>query len=252
MPIRKVLICLLLTLAGCADTDPYKRLEPAPTPALSVEEAAAAFNSRWPAQFKCVHTVTIDFRVTTRTMVSYLVVQSPDRFRLQGMTEHGVRMLDLVGSGGNTHVRYAADEVGEEMISAIRRDVARVFLHRWEPGRILIKDREDVALWKGTVSPSGMGMKATQPTRQGEVPIFLMGEPPLVDWYEYRHHDRLQYRVDHYEWQDYGGFAGPSIVVLRESGTGSESPAYKLTIRVTDLGLRDEPWPDSIFLTEGE
>ena len=245
------LLLSLLVLGGCAETDPYKRLERAETPALSAEQAARAFNTRWPAQFKVVHTVTIDFRVTTRTLVGYLVVQSPGdfrspgRFRLQGMSEQGIRLFDIADDGQGTRVLHADEEVDSVMLESISRDVRRIFLESWQAGMVSFEDDgAGVPLWKGEVKPSCSGARAVPDDRMRERRIFLMGDPPRTDWYEYRR----EYRVDHYEWRDQGGFFAPSVIVLREGG----SPAYKLTIRITDFEQRDEPWPDAVFAAGDE
>lgn len=246
-------IVLALLLTACAETDPYKRLEPAPTPAMETKQAAEAFNARWPKRFKAVQTVTIDFRVKTMTMVGYLIVQG-DSFRLQGMTEQGMKLLDIACHEGRTRTVFAADEFDDMVISSISRDIERVFIERWDANQVVDTDSDEVMLefWSGDVETDERGVTAYWQVRQGEIPIRLTGTPPLVDWYKYNRDSRNLYRVDHYEWREFGDHFAPSVVVLRERGVVSNGPSYKLTIKLTELETREQPWPESIFIPEDE
>ncbi|MCA8915890.1 MAG: hypothetical protein KDB90_10805 [Planctomycetes bacterium] len=240
------LILLLLTLVGCAETDPYKRLEPAPTPELTGAAVTAAFNERWPEQFKCVQTVTIDFRITTRTLVGYLVVQRPDRFRLQGMTEQGLKLFDVVGDGSTETVVFAAEEFDGKVITNIARDIRRVFLLSalFKPGWIRTRpDFGHLRVDEAQLQATELGTRAKLLGQSGDLSVNLVGDPAHVDWYEYQQSDRPLYRVDQYDWRE----QRPSTIVLREPGVQSDGPPYKLTIKITEFTARDKPWPDRLF-----
>lgn len=245
---------LSVLLSACAETDPYKRLEPAPT-SDAAANAHGAFNRRWPAQFKAVQTVTIDFRVTTRTLVGYLIVQGHDRFRLQGMTEQGIKLFEIVGDGDRGHVLFAAEEFDPRVLENIARDIRRVFLlESRDVGsgvryRTTLGETGDVlvAMPARVMSQGESGATAEISGPQGQLRSRIVGKPPRIDWYSFRRDDRDLYRVDHYEWQDMGGVFVPTTIVLREPGVQSDGPPYKLTIKLTELTVRDEPWPDSVF-----
>ncbi|MBK8206518.1 MAG: DUF3261 domain-containing protein [Planctomycetes bacterium] len=247
-----IFMCVLLS--ACAGTDPYKRLEPAPT-SDAATSAHGAFNRRWPTQFKAVQTVTIDFRITTRTLVGYLIVQGHDRFRLQGMTEQGIKLFDIVGDGDQSHVLFAAEEFDPRVIENIARDIRRVFLlESLDVGsgvryRTTLGETGDVlvALPARVMSEGDNGATVEFSGPQGQLRSHIVGKPPRVDWYDFRRDDRSLFRVDHYEWQDLEGVFVPTTMVLRERGVQSDGPPYKLTVKLTELTVRDEPWPDSVF-----
>ncbi|MCB9893838.1 MAG: hypothetical protein H6839_05295 [Planctomycetes bacterium] len=231
-----IFILSLLLLAGCAQTDPYARMEHVtitPNYELTPEAAVDAFNDRWPEQFKCVQTVTIDFRIVTRTLVGYLVVQQPGKFRLQGMSEQGLKLFDIAFQDGEVHKVFAAEEFDAHVLADIARDIERVFL----------KSLNGTA----TVRSSNGGTRALIQGDHAEIAANFVGEPPLVDWFEYRQSERALFRVDQYEGRMFGDLYLPSVIVLREPGIQSDGPPYKLTIKITDFTVRDKPWPDKLF-----
>lgn len=249
-----IALILGVLLSACAETDPYKRLEPAVTSDAAVN-AHGAFNRRWPTQFKAVQTVTIDFRVTTRTLVGYLIVQGHEKFRLQGMTEQGIKLFDIVGDGDESRVVYAAEEFDPRVLESITRDIRRVFLFEsLDVGsgvryRTTLGDVGDVlvAMPARVLSQGDSGATVEISGPRGQLRSHIVGKPPRVDWYAFRRDDRDLYRVDHYEWHDMGGAYVPTTIVLRERGVQSNGPPYKLTIKLTELMVRDEPWPASVF-----
>lgn len=234
-----LLLASALLFTACAEIDPYKRLEPAPTPELEAEQAAEAFNARWPERFKAVQTVTIDFRVKTMTLVGYLIVQGGS-FRLQGMTEQGLKLFDIAHHQGETRTVSAADEFDGKVIQNISRDIRRVFIER----AVFFNDGPHIG-WD--LKPRESGLRAVYRKDSNEFPIYLTGTPPLVDWYEHNRDSRNLYRVDHYEWREFGGHFAPSVVMLRERGVKSDGRSYKLTIKITELETREQPWPETVF-----
>lgn len=238
------LVCFTL-LCACAETDSYKRLDPAPTPELSVEAAVAAYDSRWPAQFKAVQTVTLDFGPVTRTLVGYLIVQQPGRFRLQGMTEQGIKLFDVLDNGSmGPEIAFAVEEFDRQTLEQIAGDIWRVFLHRLdEPSP---KEKRGPA-W---VESTKTGTELTVKRNSGENVIFrrakLVGDACRVDWIRAARGAEL-YRVDYFEWKEFGQTVLPSVIVLRNRGVQPKGPAYKLTIQITELTLRDKPWPAKTF-----
>jgi hypothetical protein len=249
------LILLALLLWACADTDPYRRAEPAMTRDLTREEAARAFNDRWPRQFKAVQTVTLDFRVETRTLVGYLVIQRPDKFRLQGMTEHGLNLFDLVGDAQGDHIVSAVEEFNEGVLSDVARDIRTVFLLEEATGLYDGSGGDAGKIHWGEavhIEPDDEGTWVRFRVRPQHTDAWVVDDPPLVDWYE--HHPipgRTPLRVNHYEWGDRFGRALPDIVVVRNPGLRLGGARYKLTICTTQLDVRDEPWPDAVFNVDG-
>jgi hypothetical protein len=252
---RLAIVALLAALTGCAETDPYRRLDPAPTNDSSTTGAAMAFNARWPAQFKCVQTVTVDFGVTSRALVGYLIVQQPGKFRLQGMTEHGIKLLEIVGNQTGDHTLLAADEFDPKVVKSIARDLRRIFLDRIDHGGVHLGN----GYWNGdmgdffersTIRTGESGDVLKYERGQRELVVKLVGEKSLVDSFALKDGVHAVYRVDQYEWRDFEyDWPLPSVIVLRQRGT--DGPAYKLTIHITELHVRDEPWSGSVF-TEGE
>lgn len=247
---NKLCLLLLLALTACAETDPYKRLDPAPTGELSNEAAADAFDERWPVQFKCVQTVTIDFRVVTRTLTAYLAVQRPGRFRLQGMTEQGLKLFDIAHADGVTTRVFAAEEFDAKILDNIARDTIRVFLSTAQSatGGFRTSLGEFGLMFVSSSSQEDQsGSRVAFDGRKGELTLQLVGNPPSVDWYTEGASGRDLYRVDQYEWQQFGDVFAPSVIVLREPGIQSDGPAYKLTVKITELTVRDKPWPEKMF-----
>ncbi|MCC6464257.1 MAG: hypothetical protein IT463_02825 [Planctomycetes bacterium] len=224
-------LALLALLCGCAEVDPYRRAPEAPAPGLTAEAATAAFNDRWPAQFKCVQTVTLDFGPVTRTLVGYLVVQRPGRFRLQGMTEQGLKVFELVGDGDATRTIFAADDMQDAVLQNIARDIRRVFLAAATPAA--------TAEFEAGECGARLQLRTTGSTQR----ITMVGQPPAVDEYELFLGGRRAYRVNQYEWKR----NRPEVIVLRETGRESKGPPYKLTIRITEFTERPTPWPVKVF-----
>lgn len=246
-------LVLPLLLAACAQNDPYKRL--APAPAGDISGAHEAINLRWPAQFKAVQTVTIDFHIATRSLVGYLLVQQPGRFRLQGMTEQGIKLFDIVGTPQSTRVVFSAEDFDARVIENIARDIRRVFLLQTSDVgsrvryRSTLGDVGDVAIAVPVTElardPGGSTIEFRG--RHGQLRARLVGDPSRLDWYAFRRDDRDLYRIDSYEWAQLGAEFVPTTIVLRELGVQSRGPAYKLTIKLNELTVRDEPWPDAVF-----
>lgn len=261
------IVMIVLLLAACAETDPYKRLEPAPADADSVH-IANAFNERWPAQFKCVQTVTIDFGIATRTLVGYLIVQRPNRFRLQGMTEQGIKLFDIAGDENHWHINFEAEETEFGVMASIARDIRRVFFrdiyhsvvdlgggfYSGDIGEYLAASR---------VHANDGGTSMHVPIRQLDLVVRQVGEHSFTTEYALKDGPNPQYSVRQYDWEDSdvadkpeSGFPAPwaeqlpRTIVLRERGLAG--PAYKLTIKITEFTVRDKPWPDKIFEREDE
>jgi hypothetical protein len=230
-----LLLCCLALLSACAVADPYERLAPEPTPELGAATVEQTLNQRWPEQFKAVQTVTLDFGPVTRTLVGYLVVQRPGRFRLQGMTEHGIRLFDITGDGEETRVIFAAEEFEDDMLESIARDIRRLFVRDF-------KVSADASVDRGT---GGTRVRWGDAGLRTEV--MLVSNPPRLDHVTVCRGSRRLWRADQYEWQDFEGMLAPSIIVLRERGVESRGPAYTLTIQTTELESRDTPWPAAVF-----
>ncbi|MBX3473848.1 MAG: hypothetical protein KF754_05655 [Planctomycetes bacterium] len=239
------MLACLLWLSSCAETDPYKRLDPAPTPRLTVEEAVAAYDSRWPEQFKAVQTVTLDFGPVTRTLVGYLIVQQPGRFRLQGMTEQGIKLFDIVDGGVmGPEVAFAVDEFDRPTLEQIAADIWKVFLQRMDSPA---PQEQRGPAW---LEYTNSGTELTVKRNHGENVIFrrarLVGADPRVDWVRAARGAEL-YRANYYEWKEFGPAWVPSVIVLRNRGVQPKGPAYKLTIQITEFTVRDKPWPEKTF-----
>lgn len=246
---RVLAFMLLATLAcACAETDPYKRL-PGGDVAVEATDAQAqqAFDTRWPVQFKAVQTVTIDFGPVTRTLVGYLIVQQPGRFRLQGMTEQGIKVFDIVGDDAGHQIAFAAPEFDQKILGNIARDIRRVFVSRVH------------TLVGSTPQAAATGSRATFSAGATELKTVLVGKEHHIDNYDFRRDGRSLYRVDHYEWKDFdadaeaaarpapGSLMLPSVIVLRERGVQSDGAPYKLTVEVTELAVRKKEWPSRVF-----
>lgn len=255
-----ILIALMLT--ACADTDPYKRLEPAPTPEIQSADAGTAYATRWPIWFKCVQTVTIDFGPVSRTLVGYLLVNTHgQQFRLQGMTEQGLKLFEVAKDKDQIHVYFAAEEFDDTLIQNVVRDIGRVFLENGEltGGEYRVYTIDDgtyvdavLPFPEANVRIEPDGAFAHFETKNHDLHVHCVGNPARVDWYDCRQSDRSLYRVDHYEWQTFGGQLLPTTVVLREPGIQSDGPSYKLTIKITELTVRGRSWADRVFQPEGE
>ena len=239
-----------IVFAACAKTDPYRRLEPELPLVQSQAELLAAYNNRWPDRFKCVQTVTIDFGPVTRTLVGYLIVQKPGKFRLQCMTEQGIRLLDIVGNSYGPKTLFAAEEFDDVTVDRISRNIAQVFLHVVRPSNKVQPGRGGGIRewWEAT----GNGIELVQGRGAPEPNLFfrarLTGNPPQVDWIKACWNEANQYRIDHYEWRNLGESLRPSVIVLRDRATLPRGRPYKLTIQLTELTAQQQPWPESTFM----
>jgi hypothetical protein len=263
---------LLMMAAGCAmpdplrTPDPFAPLEAGHTPELSADDAARLFSERWPERFRCVHTATLDFGVQTRTLTGYLAVERPGMFRLQGMTEHGVRLFEMVRNGENLSILSNTEEFSADVLHSVARDVSRVFLQEWpegEPGGRASYTRTALGSDSATVQYAtrfaGIDLRATgTPSRVVRYELNV-ASPPYPDRLMLEMRDdgfcipgAQRCRVDHYEWREFGELLLPSVVVLRHYGKGEGDPPYKLTIQITSFETRDTPWPERLFLPPEE
>lgn len=258
-PLR-LCVSLLLTfaLAACAESGPYRRLETGQTQELTTGQLVEAFNNRWPAQFKCVQTVTIDFGPVTKTFNALLIIQRPGKFRLQGMTEQGIKIFELAHNENGDHVIFRADEMNERTIASISRDIRRVFLQPLE-GVASASSSRDYHIVEGNSveRTSRVLLKGGRgSTRQGAQPQWRVVETrdAWVDRFEQADGHGRTYCYGYFEWQypktpedETRGLFYPSVIVLRDSGRESKSYPYKLTIKISELTLRDTPWPEKTF-----
>lgn len=236
-PLLIVALAALTVLAACAETDPYRRLDPAPTAHLTAAQAACAFDVRWPQRFKCVHNVTIDFGPQTRALVGYLIVDGTS-FRLQGMTEQGIKLFDIIQRLEDPpQVVMAAEQFDKRIVEAVARDIARVFARKFA----LSGER------KGSAAHALDGTELVVQQAGIHDHARLVGDPPRVDWYRQVRDGSEAFRVDQYEWRELGGQLRPSVIVLRDRGRESNGPSYKLTIQITEFEVRDTPWPERTF-----
>lgn len=101
------------------------------------------------------------------------------------------------------------------------------------------------------------------PMGQLELVVRQVGEHSLTTEYALKDGPHPQFSVRQYDWEDAGvtdkpepGFPAPwaeqlpRTIVLRERGLSG--PGYKLTIKITELTIRDKPWPEKIFQPESE
>lgn len=243
-----LIAAIALFVGGCAETDPYKRLDPAPTATLTAEQAVAAYDARWPEQFKAVQTVTLDFGPVTRTLVGYLIVQQPGRFRLQGMTEQGITLFDIVDDGKTQpRVVSAVEEFDQRTLDQIIGVTWRIFMHRMGKGSAgSSSDR----VW---LEPAPGGLTLRKQSNAGEDVLWrsalLVGDPPRVDSMRASKGPEL-YRIDYYDWKAFGDVTVPSTIVLRDRGVQPKGPPFKLTMQITEFTVRDKPWPDRVFETK--
>lgn len=249
-----------LMLTACAESDPYKRLELRPTVEVTTYELVKAYNNRWPEQFKCVQTVTIDFGPVTKTFNALLIVQRSGKFRIQGMTEQGIKIFELAHNEEGDHVLFKADEMNEGTITGISKDIQRVFLEPLPGVAESRRDAEHYYLEANTpsqvvrviiVGEMDDGALAATPRRnEGDQAAGLW-----VDRVESDSTEGRLYCLGNYDWKlkwhktgavTVGWFV-PSVIVLRDSGRDSKSYPYKLTIKINELTVRDTPWPEKTF-----
>ncbi|MEE9312236.1 MAG: hypothetical protein V3V10_07450 [Planctomycetota bacterium] len=247
---------VLLALVGCAETDPYTRPKPAYTGISSTPAFVYTYNSRWPKQFKSVQTVTIDFGPVTKTLIGYLVVQRPGRFRLNAMTEQGMTIFELAHYDGYDTYRINTDEFSETALDNVSRDIQRIFLHQ-------ISALEEDDPWKAAgyeikFASNETGAALGLQNDLGVGSFSMVGRPAVGEREIHRRFlygdDFEEYRIDYY---DYGLIEGldaryPGHIVLRERAIGPEETPYKLTIQITELESRDKIWPPRVFLIPEE
>ncbi|MDC1143070.1 hypothetical protein OAU50_08260 [Planctomycetota bacterium] len=246
-------ILVVVLMAGCADTDPYKRPNPAYTGFANEVGFVNAYNNRWPKQFKSVQTVTIDFGPVTKTLVGYLVVQGANCFRLNAMTEQGVTIFELAHHDGFDSFKMNTSEFDEAMLDNVSRDIQRVFLHQiatpgksglWESASFDTKFVSDE-----TGAEFGIrGRYAIDSYR-------MVGNPAKPDRETHRllryDEDYETYRVDYYEYSE-SELTYPQYIVLRERALRSGDRPYKLTIHISELTPREKPWPAKLFVIPKE
>jgi hypothetical protein len=255
-------LCLLALaaalLSACAETDPYKRIAPTPASDVDTSVLVKQFDNRWPRQFKCVQTVTIDFGPVTRTFTALLIVQRPGRFRLQGMTEQGLKLFDLAHNAGRDKVIFKGDELGDEIVAGVSRDIRRVFLDEL-PG--IAESRHDDQFYYLAANTPELTTRAILTGGSGKMSWAVKGDNlresrvAWVDRFELSDNSGELFRCAFYEWQTQPaesqsagpGSYFPGIVVLRDTGRQGKSYPYKLTLRITELTVRDTPWPDKVF-----
>ncbi len=211
------------------------------------------FNRRWPEQFKCVQTVTIDFGPVSRTFTALLIVQKPGRFRLQGMTELGLKVFDLAGSEQGDLVIFKGDGINDQTIEGIGRDIRRVFLDPL-PGVIETSRSFRYFYLEANTPRLAYCARLTPYTQQSGFKFrdYWSG-PARLDRLVASRADGELFRFDQYDWgvwwtfdPDHEPFI-PHVIVLRDSGRESGGPPYKLTIKITELTVRDTPWPEKTF-----
>ncbi len=194
-----------------------------------------------------MQTVTIDFGPVTKTFNALLIVQRPALFRLQGMTEQGIKIFELVHNEGGDQVIFKADDMTDMAIASISRDIQRVYLSEIEQPFEASLDSPYVCVQKDHFEMRTFVRMATY----FDAPLNRYGfkECLFVDAQEKFTPEGRLYRFDQYEWQatkNRDTFY-PSIIVLRDSGRESKSYPYKLTIKITELTVRDTPWPEKTF-----
>lgn len=229
------LALVTLSLAACAQSEPYRRLEPGPATEVPLTRLVEAYNTRWPAQFKSSQTVTLDFGPVTRTFSALLIVQQPGCFRLQGMTEQGLKIFDLARDGAGDHVIFKGDDMGDQAVAQISRDIQRVFLDGF------------IGVPSASTRGSFQWLEGNTPSLTLRAKLAAQGQNLLVDCTELRDESGRLYALDSYEWTDTGGFHHPQVIVLRDSGRQSGSYPYKLTLKINELAKRAAPWPEKTF-----
>ena len=249
-------LLLLLSLVACAEQDPYRRLEPGLATNLSTAQLVDAFNARWPQQFKCVQTVTLDFGPVTRTFNALLIVQRPGKFRLQGMAEQGLKLFELAHDEAGDHVIFKGDDISTKVIEGISRDIRRVFL---DPFARVEGSTEGDQYYYLEGNTSRLTMRAAM---VGEIlgPRDITTRAMLArdahaswpDCAEALDSEGVKYRFRQYNWVTTEASGAdlafyPSVIVLRDSGRESGGPPYKLTIKINELTLRGSPWPEKTF-----
>lgn len=231
------LALVTLGLAACAQPEPYRRLEPGPATEVPLTRLVEAYNTRWPAQFKSSQTVTLDFGPVTRTFSALLIVQRPGRFRLQGMTEQGLKIFDLARDETGDHVIFKGDEMSDQAVAQISRDIQRVFLDGF----------------KGVPSASTRNschrLEGNTPRFTLRANLAALNQDLLLDRAELHDEAGRLYALDNYEWTA-DGLRYPQVIVLHDSGRQSGSYPYKLTLRINELVQRPAPWPERTFRPE--
>jgi len=255
---------LFLLLVACAESEPYKRLVTGPTQEIATEKLVKAYDDRWPQQFKSVQTVTIDFGPVTKTFNALLIVQRPGRFRLQGMTEQGIKIFEVAHNESGDHVLFRADEISDQTIASISRDIQRVFLQGLTGIPESSRDQafhylegNSAELTSRVLLLGGRGSMDGRPSTWPEIPLEWMeitSRDAWVDRFEQIDRTGRLYCYAYFEWQHpqpkieaEKWLFFPHVIVLRDSGRESKSYPYKLTIKITELTVRDTPWPEKTF-----
>ncbi|CAG0932493.1 hypothetical protein PLCT1_02102 [Planctomycetaceae bacterium] len=250
-----MLVLSAMLLCGCAESDPYRRFEPGATLDVSTARLTDAYNQRWPMQFKTVQTVTIDFGPVTRTFNALLIIQQPGKFRLQGMTEQGIKVFEIVHSDGRDSVIFKADEMSEKTSASISRDIQRVFLNRLVGKAESSRGSKYHMLETNTVESTQRVMLfgGRGSTWQDEWHVTEKRDA-WVDRMEQSDRDGRSFCYACFEWREprnqqeaLQGLFYPSVIVLHDSGRESKSYPYKLTIKITELTVRETPWPERTF-----
>ncbi|MCC6574102.1 MAG: hypothetical protein IT462_09940 [Planctomycetes bacterium] len=254
----------LLLLSACAAPDPYKRAIPPAISPIPAEFLVQKFNNRWPGSFKCTQTVILDFGPVTKTFVGYLAVDHTPadgaeprvaRFRLQGMTEQGVKMFDLAHNerDGDIVVLAPSDEIKGEALKSISRDIQRVFLLELS-GEVEAKQEGNYDLvCRRTSTPAihARGFLYDSSSDPSSPPLFRPRRNRFwLDSMMVTDDRGPLFSLDQFEPQKFAGPEYlPSTIVLRDSGRGSFP--YKLTVRITDFKVVEKPFPEKTFFPNG-
>ena len=125
-------VIILLHLAGCAGI-PFQKTERVPIGKIEPSEVKEQFALMLPEKFRIINSVVFEYKGEAFPFIGYSDVDTLEKtFTVVGLTQFGIKLLELTGNNDKTELRFAIEEFTKRgnFAEAVADDIKKIYFDR--------------------------------------------------------------------------------------------------------------------------
>jgi len=125
-------VIILLHLTGCAGI-PFQKAERVPIGKIEPSEVKEQFALMLPEKFRIINSVVFEYKGEAFPFIGYSDVDTLEKtFTVVGLTQFGIKLLELTGNNDKTELRFAIEEFTKRgnFAEAVADDIKKIYFNR--------------------------------------------------------------------------------------------------------------------------